>query len=174
MRKTMACELTKTGRVLFVLWGRPGISDIPLIIDAADDVIAKTGGPLIIIARVPPDTPPPDRIVQDAIKKRMGRLLEHCAAFHILMEGDGFPNVIKRSVLSGIFLGSGRRKTFFVHSTIEGLRKHVARDVSKHAVEAGLLAAERHGMLTRTLDAENAMPAAPAPPHPSERRRHTP
>lgn len=157
----MTCEITSEGNVLFVLWGRPGYADIPLILQAADTLSGETERPFVLIARVPADAPPPDADVQSALNQRMGRLLRHCTAFHTLLEGSGFFNVVKRSVLSAIFMASGRRKTFFVHGSVTELRRNLASDPSVRAVEAALLVATKRGMLTRSLSGSKVAPRRP-------------
>ena len=154
----MACEICVFGPVVIVLWGKPELPDLDRILKVVDEAAAATAAPITIVMRVPEDAEAPEPVVRNAINKdKMPVLLGKCRAFHSVMEGSGFANTVKRSVLAAIFMASGRRKTFFVHSRVEQVLTAVGNHERQVLHEAFNVARAR-GLFTRSLPSKAARP----------------
>jgi hypothetical protein len=111
----MACEVAESGRVVLAVWGKPELDDLPRLEQTVRRV-RLTAGPVIFISRVPPHAKAPEPQVRDAIVRMLNHFIELCASYHAVMEGSGVAAAGKRTVLSAIFLMTGRRKHYHVHS----------------------------------------------------------
>lgn len=148
----MGCELISMPGAVFALWGRPTITDIDRVKAELDTAAASCGHPVVYVARIPVDAPPPDARARARIDELMPSVLQVCSTYHVVLEGEGFGAAIKRGILTGIFQLSWRRKTFFVHATAGDVLRSVAPDC-KSAVSALLTAAKARGLLTSSLRA---------------------
>src|SRR3954467_2973305 len=143
----MACELISTPGALFALWGKPTLADMDRVWTALQAAADEYGQPVVYITRVPRDAPPPDGAVRARLDELMPRIVSVCSSYHVVLEGDGFSAAIKRGILTGLFQLSWRRKTFFVHATVNEVARHVGPD-EQGAVSALLALARTRGLLS--------------------------
>lgn len=139
----MTCEIVGTEHALYVAWGKPETSDI----DQIAEHLKRRAGPskesVFYITRVPSEAPAPDETVRRHLNQRMASMVEYCAAYHVILEGDGFSAAMKRGVLVSLFQLTQKRGIFYVHATVDAFRRKVP-DVWRSEVERLLrLATER-------------------------------
>jgi hypothetical protein len=77
----------------------------------------------------------------------MPGIVSVCSSYHVVLEGDGFAAAIKRGVLIGLFQLGWRRKTFFVHASVEEVARCVSPD-ERRLVSAILELAATRGLLS--------------------------
>ena len=142
----VACDLISSDGAVFAQWGVPTIEDMDRVADALREAAAKARRPVIYIARVPAQAPPPDAKVRSHLDSLMPEIVEKCSAYHVVMEGDGFFAAMKRAVLLGIFQVRWRRGVFFVHSSIAELLREIAA-TDRETVSSVLDSAQRAGLL---------------------------
>lgn len=111
----MACEIVNFERVVFVMWGKPEFADLARIHHELSRV-ESVHGQVVFVARVPEDAPAPDAVVRKELSGRTGELIDRTLSYHVIMEGSGFANTVKRSVLSAIYMAKPSRKRLHVHS----------------------------------------------------------
>lgn len=139
----MTCEIVGTERALYVAWGAPETNDI----DQIAEHLKRRAGPskesVFYVTRVPIGAPAPTETVRRYLNHRMAAMIEYCAAYHVILEGDGFTAAMKRGVLVSLFQLTQKRGIFNVHATIDDFRRKVPT-VWRSEVERLLsLAAER-------------------------------
>src|SRR5689334_22648335 len=98
----MACQLVTSDGALFALWGKPTREDLDLVINRVEQMSRTSGRPIVFIARIPVDAPPPDAEVRRRLDELMPRMRSACSAYHVLLEGVGFVSAVKRSILAGL------------------------------------------------------------------------
>lgn len=143
----MACEIISTRGALFALWGKPTPDDMDRVRAALQGAADACGYPVVYITRVPVHAPPPDAAARARLSELMPGILSVCSSYHVVLEGDGFGAAVKRGILTGMFQLSWRRKTFFVHASVND----VARNVSpreQRAVSSILTLAADRGLLS--------------------------
>ncbi len=111
----MACEIVSSGRVVLVVWGKPELRDLPKV-EREVRHIRDSFGPVIFVARVPAHAEPPEQHVREAIAQLLESFTDLCLSYHAVIEGSGFSAASKRMALSAIFMMTGRRKRYYVHS----------------------------------------------------------
>jgi hypothetical protein len=116
------------------------------------------GHPVVYITRVPVTAPPPDAAARARLSELMPGILAVCSTYHVVLEGEGFGAAVKRGILTGMFQLSWRRKTFFVHATVNEVARNVGSEQQRAVAAIFELAAHR-GLL-----------AGPAPDAPSPQR----
>lgn len=97
----------------------------------------ECGHPVVYITRVPRNAPPPDGAARARLDKLMPGIVSVCSSYHVVLEGDGFGAAIKRGILTGLFQLSWRRKTFFVHASVNEVARNVAPE--QHRVVSAIL-----------------------------------
>jgi hypothetical protein len=145
----MACEIMVRGRVVFVTWTEPEESDLNRILLEVSRAQLRCGEKVVYVTRVPAGSPPPSAAFNAALKAKMPRLLDHCSAFHAVMEGSGFMATLKRSAVAAAFLASGKRAVFHVHATTTAILSKVTAEIRGEVLDVLRDAAGR-GMLTGT------------------------
>ena len=111
---------------MVVRWGDPTLEDVARIAQVGTRLHARSGAPIIFVAWVPADAPPPASAVRAAMKATQARFLDLICEVHAVLEGEGFFITVKRSILLGITLAVFRRNTHFVHDSIEALLERVS------------------------------------------------
>lgn len=143
----MACEIISTKGALFALWGRPTPEDMDRVRAALQTAADACGHPVVYVTRVPVNAPPPDAAARARLDKLMPGIISVCSSYHVVLEGDGFGAAVKRGILTGMFQLSWRRKTFFVHATVNEVAPNVGLE-QRRAVAAILELAARRGLLS--------------------------
>lgn len=151
----MTVQLISTVGAVFALWGRPTVADMEIVKEALEAAAAACGHPVVYVTRVPVDAPPPDALTRAKIDQLMPGFLQVCSTYHVVLEGEGFGAAVKRGILTGMFQLSWRRKTFFVHATVNEVERSVAAP-QQPAVREVLAAAQARGALTRSLHTSGA------------------
>ena len=143
----MACEIVSTKGALFALWGRPTVNDMDRVWAAIQAAADECGHPIVYITRVPRNAPPPDAAVRARLDKLMPGIVSVCSSYHVVLEGDGFGAAVKRGILTGMFQLSWRRKTFFVHASVNEVARNVGPE-QQRVVSAILALAAARGLLS--------------------------
>jgi len=143
----MACEIVSTNGALFALWGRPTPEDMDRVRAAMQVAADECGHPVVYITRVPVNAPPPDAAARARLDQLMPGIIAVCSSYHVVLEGDGFGAAVKRGILTGLFQLSWRRKTFFVHATVNEVARNVDSE-QQRAVAAILALAATRGLLS--------------------------
>jgi hypothetical protein len=143
----MACEILSCEGAVFVLWGKPTVADIQRVVDRVELIAEKSGRPIVYITRVPVDAPAPDATVRKALESVMPRLMQLCAHYSVVLEGEGFVSAVKRGILTGLLLLGWRRENFRVWA---GSREIVPQIGPKLRLDAEriLYLADSKGLLT--------------------------
>ena len=143
----MSCELISVERAVFVLWGRPTKPDLDRVVDRVELVARTCAGPIVFIARIPPNAPAPDDQARAHMNALMPRFVKVCSSYHAVLEGSGFVSAVKRAILTGLLQFGFRNGTFFVHPSESTIVSKVERGMRPHA-EAILRLAAAKGLLT--------------------------
>ena len=142
----MACDIISTRGALFVLWGVPTNEDMDRIVNSLRAAVEQTGERIMYVTRVPVDQPPPSAEVRRYLDGLMPAFVELVSGYHVVMEGAGFAAAVKRAVLLGLFQLTWRRKTFFVHSSVDEIRGSLEPKL-RPAMQALLDLAKSRGLL---------------------------
>jgi len=117
----MAFDSFLVGRVYVIRWISPTVSDGIKLLRGVEQAHARVGDKLIYIAIAPRDSPPPPEQLRKVMASSVTAMLEHCEVMHLLFEGDGFSQTLKRMALASIVLVSGMRGRMMVHGSLEQL-----------------------------------------------------
>jgi len=157
----VACEIVSTRGAVFALWGKPTVEDMDRVRDALKLAADTCGHPVVYITRVPRHAPPPDGAARARLDELMPGIVSVCSSYHVVLEGDGFGAAIKRGVLIGLFQLGWRRKTFFVHATVDEVARNARPDerplvsaILALAATRGLLSDPRAGSIASSQDGE--------------------
>jgi hypothetical protein len=145
----MACEFVSCNGAVFVLWGKPTRKSMDLAFTELRLTAEKTGHPVVYITRVPPDAPPPDAEGRAYLDRLMPTVLDWASTYHVVLEGTGFVNAVKRGVIVSMFQIRWRRGTFFVHSTTGEVIHNVPKE-AKQDVANVLELARARGLLSKS------------------------
>lgn len=143
----MACEIISCEGAVFVLWGKPTVADVQRVVDRLELIAEKSGRPVVYVTRVPVDAPAPDATVRKAIEDVTPRLIELCAHYAVVLEGDGFVSAVKRGILTGLLLLGWRREAFRVSASPQEILPQLSARLHLDA-ENILQLAESKGLLT--------------------------
>jgi len=143
----MACEIVSTRGAVFALWGKPALQDMDRVWSALQVAADECGHPVVFIARVPRNAPPPVGAARARLDELMPGIVAVCSSYHVVLEGDGFGAAIKRGILTGLFQLSWRRKTFFVHTGASEVARSVGSEQQRE-VSALLELAAARGLLS--------------------------
>jgi hypothetical protein len=157
----MACEIISTRGALFALWGKPTPDDMDRVRAALQAAADACGHPVVYITRVPVNAPPPDAAARARLDELMPGIVSVCSSYHVVLEGDGFGAAVKRGILTGMFQLSWRRKTFFVHASVNDVARNVGLQ-EQRAVSTILALAASRGMLAGPAP-DASSPSASAP-----------
>jgi hypothetical protein len=142
----MACEIVSTSGGVFVLWGQPTRDDVDRVARTLKEAADLRGRPVLYVTRLPPSAPIPDRDTRHYIETVMPSVAPCFSSYHVVLEGLGFAAALKRGILNSLFQLVWRRKTFFVHATVDQISLSIApelqadlRDLLARASEEGLL-----------------------------------
>jgi hypothetical protein len=151
----VACELNVHGRVMLAVWGRPEMDDI-VACRAAVSSLHKQCGPVVFISRVPSNEAAPDDQVRDAITELLGEFMSDLASFHAVLEGRGFFAAAKRTVLATVFLMTGKRLKYHVHSTLDQVLESVSPS-DRNEVAAALMNFRNRGLIRPSVPGPAAL-----------------
>lgn len=113
----MSCEILSSEGAVFVVWGKVTTKqDLDRVFDRIKLIHNTTGEKVLYVTRVPVDAQPPDAETRAYLDELMPAGIAMCSSYHVVLEGTGFVNGMKRAVLAGLFQMSWRRGMFFVHS----------------------------------------------------------
>ena len=143
----MACDIISTRGALFALWGKPTVQDVDRVWAALHVAVEECGYPVVYIARLPRNSPPPDAATRARLDELMPNIVSVCSSYHVVLEGDGFGAAVKRGILTGLFQLSWRRKTFFVHASVSEVARNVGPE-QQQVVSAMLELAAKRGLLS--------------------------
>ena len=110
----------------------------------------ECGHPVVYITRVPRNAPPPDGAARARLDELMPGIITVCSSYHVVLEGEGFAAAIKRGILTGLFQLSWRRRTFFVHASVDEVARNVGAE-EQRAVSALLKLAATRGLLSGSV-----------------------
>lgn len=133
----MACDIVVHGRVVLVVWGTPEMRDL-IRVEATVNSVYEQRGPVVFVARVPPNASAPDEKIRSAITDMLERFMKMLTGYHAVFEGRGFFAAAKRTVLATTFLMSGQRHRYRVHATMEEVADSVL-PAYRHEVHAAMM-----------------------------------
>src|SRR5271166_4417560 len=105
----MACEIAMSGKVMFVLWGKPESRDFETIAAQAR-ALYDARGPFVFVTRVPDGAEAPADSIRQDVSRCMSFLFERCASYHGVLEGSGFRTSAKRAVVATLLLMMRQRR----------------------------------------------------------------
>jgi len=149
----MACTIVTSEAAVFALWGKPHKVDIDDVFGRVQAAARSSGRPIVFVARIPVEAPPPEPDVRRHLNELMPAFREVCASYHVILEGDGFLSAIKRSMLAQLMQLGWPRDTFFVHASPREIPFKAPRAVRSTA-ESLLRVVERHGLLSAPAPAD--------------------
>lgn len=149
----MACEIISCEAAVFALWGRPTFADVDGVLSAIRSGAKLSGRPVVYIARVPLEAPPPESDVRQRLNEAMPDIRADCASFHIILEGDGFISSVKRAILASMMQFGWQRDTFFIHASAGQVSFKAPREY-RDTVERILYMAEQQGLLSASAPGE--------------------
>lgn len=138
----MGCITGVVDNVFFVRWRETiTVADCENITKVVEQLHAKVGKPLVYVATVPMDTPPPDGDARNAIKDGTEHVTQYCSSIHVVIEGEGMRRALIRSISAGLLLATGMRgKGFhiheFVHDALESAQDRASRPIDIESVLA--------------------------------------
>ena len=148
--RTMVCEIARANRVMFVLWGKPELSDFDAILDVARQE-NEAGGPFVFVARAPACAEAPSKSMRSEVSRCISQLIELCASYHGIIEGDGFTVSAKRAILATMFLLTRHRGKLHVHSSVKQVVTSVPLEM-RADVKVALKEFDAVGLLRRNLE----------------------
>jgi hypothetical protein len=144
----MACEIISCEAGVFALWGKETTrADVDRVLDRLRLVADASGRRVTYVSRVPSDAAPPEADVRAHVNANMPLCVSLCSSYHVVLEGNGFINAMKRAVLAGLFQVSWRKGTFHVHSVAKEVIFKLGRE-EKAVGEKLLQLADSRGLLT--------------------------
>src|SRR5438132_1522036 len=106
-------------RILLMRWDVAALSDVDALLSESKAAYRSLGKPLITIMIVPVDVPAPADDIRKAMGQSAAALLECTEIIHLVMEGTGFKNSIKRSVTTSVLALTGKRGKMVVHKDFD-------------------------------------------------------
>ena len=132
-------------RVYMVRWQVPQLADGKAVVENIISARKALDRPLLFIVIAPEDSAPPDDEMRKFMVSHIDQVLSCCEMVHFVMEGSGFKNSIKRSVLTNVLLLAGKRAKTKVHSSVDEALEALpqlqvsAREVRDTASRMGIL-----------------------------------
>ena len=117
----MAYDNFLIGRVYVIRWIDPTVSDGSRLLRGVEQAHERVGKKLIYVAIAPGDSPPPPEQLRMVMASHLTTMLEHCEVMHLVFEGIGFSQTVKRMALASVVLMSGMKGRMLVHGTVEQL-----------------------------------------------------
>src|ERR1044071_9882038 len=117
----MAFDQFLVGRVYIIRWIDPTVADGIKLLHGVEEAHERVGEPLIYIAVAPRDSPPPPEKLRKVMADYLTTQLTHCEVMHLVFEGVGFSQTVKRMALASIVMISGMKGRMLVHGSVEHL-----------------------------------------------------
>jgi hypothetical protein len=128
----MAFDNFLIGRVYVIRWIDPTVADGIKLLRGVEQAHERLGEKLIYVAIAPRDSPPPPEQLRMVMASHLTTMLLHCEVMHLVFEGVGFSQTVKRMALASIVMVSGMKGRMLVHGTTEQL---IAAAPPDHRVE---------------------------------------
>jgi hypothetical protein len=106
-------------RIFLVRWRVPEVSDGMGLLREVEAAHGQSGAKLIYIAVAPSASPPPPEELRKIMAGHVDSMMQHCEMMHLVFEGVGFSQTIKRMALASIVLVSGMKGRMLVHDSLE-------------------------------------------------------
>jgi hypothetical protein len=123
--KAMTCDMVGTDRSLFVAWGTPDLEDLERVAAQVKLRFELTNSPILYVTRVPERAPVPSPAVRAELARLLPAVLDRCADYYVVLEGDGFSSAMKRAVLLGLFQLTPTRGKLHVYGSVDEFRHRV-------------------------------------------------
>jgi hypothetical protein len=107
------------GRIFLIRWRVPAVSDGMQLLREVEAAHGQSGAKLIYLAVAPSDSPPPPEDLRKIMASHVDAMLQHCEMMHLVFEGVGFSQTIKRMALASIVLVSGMKGRMLVHDSLD-------------------------------------------------------
>ncbi|MGH1340932.1 MAG: hypothetical protein ACRBN8_05240 [Nannocystales bacterium] len=136
--------------VLFVRWhDQCEPIDVDRIRIATEAAYREMGGPVVYVAAIPEDVPPPDAETRAALHAGTEHGRTRFATMHLVLEGDGLKRTVIRSLTAGMMLATGGAFSIHTHvvDALVAARKKVPfdfEDIFLRGRDAGMFGDE-HG-----------------------------
>jgi hypothetical protein len=149
----MTCDMVGTDRSLFVAWGTPESEDLERVADQVKLRFELTNSPILYVTRVPDRAPAPSPLVRAQLARLLPSVLERCADYYVVLEGDGFSSAMKRAILLGLFQLTSTRGKLHVYGSVDEFR-HRVPSLWRADAERLLHLAEQRDLLEGPIPAE--------------------
>jgi hypothetical protein len=115
----MSFEKFLHGRVFVIRWRKPEIADGMALLREVELAHQRAGTKVIYIAVAPSASPPPPEELRKVMAHHVQSMLVHCEVIHLVFEGVGFSQTLKRMALASIVLVSGMKGRMMVHDSLD-------------------------------------------------------
>ncbi len=115
----MSFDSQVLGRVYFLRWKQPQVGDVAELVDEVEAASQRARAKLCYVALAPDDSPPPDKDTRDAMATALERLAKCCDSIHLVFEGSGFRQSLKRTAIAGVMIATGRGRSIQVHASMD-------------------------------------------------------
>jgi len=120
--------------------------DVDRIRLATEAAFTRMGGPVVYVAVIPEDVPPPNAQTRTALRAGTDHGRSRCLSMHLVIEGEGLRLALLRSLTAGMMLAT--RGSFSIHthlidalSAARGKISFDVEDIFKQGKEAGITVA---------------------------------
>jgi hypothetical protein len=142
----MAYESLLVKNVYIARWLTPELADGPAMLKDAREGFEKVGKQLLFLSVAPVHSPPPPDDLRKYLGEHVKEMLAFCSEMHVVIEGAGFGQSVKRMAMASVVLISGMRKKMFVHNSVRGSIESMPLE-HRAAVSAAIIRAEAEGVL---------------------------
>jgi len=106
------------GRIFLIRWRTPQVADGMALLRDVETAHGRAGQKVIYIAVAPSASPPPPEDLRRIMAGHVDAMLHHCEIMHLVFEGVGFSQTMKRMALASIVLVSGMKGRMMVHDSL--------------------------------------------------------
>jgi hypothetical protein len=115
----MAFNEFLVGRVYIIRWIDPTVADGIRLLHGVEEAHQRIGERLLYVAVAPRDSPPPPEQLRKVMATHLTTMLSHCEVMHLVFEGQGFSQTVKRMALASIVMVSGMKGRMQVHASVD-------------------------------------------------------
>jgi hypothetical protein len=142
----MSAEILHAGDVLLVRWHAPQMADPRAIAEAAKARFEAIGKRCVYVSIAPAESPAPSDAICREMAARLSEMFAWCDTMHMVLEGSGVQQSMKRLAMASIALATGVSGPMLVHDGIDEMMEAVAPQERRKLLRA-LEVAGDNGML---------------------------
>jgi hypothetical protein len=114
----MAHRRLLVDRVLVTAWRTPEVDDTRIIAAELTEGHARLGRPLLYLSLIGLDSLPRGEVRDDVVELYQG-MLAHAESMHIVIEGAGFQQSFKKSVIANVLLVVPASGRVFIENSLQ-------------------------------------------------------